>query len=75
MRFWMENVGQIIASNGFALLEGPGTVSREEMEAGTNARWLGFDDQRKKEEARAADAADEAELAALEHRINRRKKS
>lgn len=73
MRFWMENVGQIIASNGFALLEGPGAVSREQMEADANARWLGFDEQRKKEEARAADAADEAELAALEHRIKRRK--
>ena len=74
MRFWMENVGQIIASNGFALLEGAGTVSREQMEAGANARWLGFDEQRKKEEARAADAADEAELAALEQRIKRREK-
>ena len=74
MRFWRENVGQIIASNGFALLEGAGTVSREQMEAGTEARWLGFDQQRKKEEARAADAADEAELAALEHRIKRRRK-
>lgn len=73
MRFWKENVGQIIASNGFALLEGAGTVSREQMEAGTDARWLGFDEQRKKEEARAADAADEAELAALEHRVKRRK--
>ncbi|MEG3157186.1 virulence RhuM family protein [Lysobacter zhanggongensis] len=74
MRFWMDNIGQIIASNGFALLEGPGTVSREQMEATTGARWLGFDEQRKKEEARAADAADEAELAALENRIKRRKK-
>lgn len=73
MRFWRENVGQIIVSNGFALLEGPGTISREQMQATTDARWLGFDDQRKKEEARAADAADEAELAALEHRIKRRK--
>lgn len=73
MRFWRENVGQIIAGNGFALLEGAGTVSREQMEAGTDARWLGFDEQRKKEEVRAADAADEAELAALEHRIKRRK--
>ena len=73
MRFWMENVGQIIASNGFALLEGAGTVSREQMEAGTDARWLGFDEQRKQEEARAADAADEAELTALENRIKRRK--
>ena len=75
MRFWMENIGQIIASNGFALLEGAGTVSREQMEADTDARWLGFDERRKKEEARAADAADEAELAALESRIKRRKKS
>ena len=74
MRFWMENVGQIIASNGFAVLEGAGTVSREQMEASTDARWLGFDQQRKKEDARAADAADEAELAALEHRIKRRRK-
>lgn len=74
MRFWRESVGQIIGSNGFALLEGAGTVSREQMEAGTEARWLGFDQQRKKEEARAADAADEAELAALEHRIKRRRK-
>lgn len=74
MRFWRENVGQIIASNGFAVLEGACTVSREQMEAGANAHWLGFDQQRKKEEARAADAADEAELAALEHRIKRRRK-
>src|SRR5690606_27102304 len=74
MRFWMENVGQIIASNGFPLLEGAGTVSREQMEASTDARWLGFDEQRRKEEARAADAADEAELAALEQRIKRRRK-
>ncbi|MGN6653807.1 MAG: virulence RhuM family protein, partial [Rhodanobacter sp.] len=73
MRFWRENVGQIIASNGFALLEGAGTVSREQMEAGTDARWLGFDEQRKKAEARAADAADEAELTALEQRLKGRK--
>lgn len=31
MRFWMENVGQIIASNGFAPLEGAGTISREHL--------------------------------------------
>ena len=74
MRFWIENVGQIVASNGFALLEGAGTVSRVQMEAGTDARWLGFEQQRKKDEARAADAVDEAELAALENRIKGRKK-
>ncbi|OOG39611.1 hydroxyacid dehydrogenase [Rhodanobacter sp. C06] len=74
MRFWMDNVGQIIASNGFPLLENAGSFSREQMEAQTGERWLAFDEQRKQQEARAADAADEAELAALENKIKRRPK-
>jgi len=74
MRFWMENVGQIIQSNGFPLLENAGSLSREQMEAQTGDRWLAFDEQRKQREARAADAADEAELAALENKIKRRPK-
>lgn len=74
MRFWMENVGQIITSNGFPLLANAGAVSHERMEAQTSERWLAFDTQRKQQEARAADAADEAELSALESRIKRRPK-
>jgi hypothetical protein len=74
MRFWMENVGQIISSNGFPLLDNAGSVSHAQMETETGARYLAFDEQRKKEEARAADAADEAELAALENKIKRRLK-
>lgn len=72
MRFWRDNVGQIIASNGFPLLANAGSVSHEQMEAQTGERWLAFDEQRKQQEARAADAADEAELAALEKRIKGR---
>lgn len=75
MRFWMENVGQIISSNGFPLLKSAGSVSREQMEAAASERYLAFDEQRKQQEARAADAADEAELAALENKIKRRPKS
>jgi hypothetical protein len=74
MRFWMENVGQIIASNGFPLLKNAGFVSHEQMETQTAERYLAFDEQRKQQEARAADAADEAELTALENKIKRRPK-
>lgn len=68
MRFWMENVGQIIVSNGFPLLQTAGSVSHEQMEAATSERYLAFDEQRKQQEARAADAADAAELAAIENK-------
>ena len=74
MRFWMENVGQIVSSNGFPLLANAGAVSHEQMAAHTSERYLAFDEQRKQQEARAADATDEAELAALENKIKRRRK-
>jgi hypothetical protein len=74
MRFWMENVGQIISSNDFPLLTSAGSVSHEQMEAAASERYLAFDEQRRQQEARDADAADEAELAALENKIKRRLK-
>ena len=74
MRFWMENVGQIIASNDFPLLANAGSVKHVDMEAQTAERWLAFDTQRKQQDARAADAADEAELTALESKIKKRLK-
>jgi len=74
MRFWRENVGQIISSNGFPLLATAGSVSHARMETETNARYLAFDGQRKQQEAQAADAADAAELAVLENKIKRRLK-
>ena len=74
MRFWMENVGQIISSNGFPLLANAGSVKHVDMEERTSERWLVFDQQRRQQEARAADADDAAELAALETSIKRRLK-
>ena len=71
MRFWMDNVGQIIASNGFPLLMSAGSVSHQQMEAATSGRYLAFDEQCKQQEARAADVA---ELAAIENKIKRRLK-
>ncbi len=74
MRFWMANVGEIIQSNGFPLLNHAGSISHEQMEATTSERYLAFDEQRKQEEALAADAADEAELRALENKVKGRSK-
>jgi len=72
MAFWKENVDQIITSNGFPLLEHAGTVSHEQMEARTEELYHEFDQQRRKQEALAADQQDEADLKALEIKIKRR---
>ncbi|SER17438.1 Uncharacterized conserved protein [Solimonas aquatica] len=74
MAFWKENVDQIITSNGFPLLAGKGSVSHEQMQVATEARYEGFDARRKQQEALADDAADEAELKQLEATIKRRPK-
>ncbi len=74
MGFWRENVGQIIVANGFPLLSGAGTVSHARMEQKLEPLYLDFDQRRKAEEARAADAQDVAELKALENTIKNRPK-
>ncbi len=74
MGFWRENVGQIIVSNGFPLLSGPGTVSHARMEQKLEPLYRDFDQRRKAEEARAADAQDEADLKALESTLKNRPK-
>ncbi len=72
MSFWKGNVDQIITSNGFPLLTHAGSISHEQMEATTTALYLDYDRQRKAQEAKAADAEDEAELRAIEDSIKRR---
>ena len=74
MAFWKQNVDQIITSNGFPLLIHAGTISHEQMEARTGELYLKFDQDRKRQEAIAADQQDEAELTALETKIKRRPK-
>lgn len=73
MDFWRENVGQIIASNGFPLLAGAGSVSHASMEQQIAPLFLDYDQRRKAEEVRAADEQDEDELKALEDKIKIRK--
>lgn len=74
MAFWKQNVDQIITSNGFPLLTHSGCISHEQMEERTAKLYLDFDASRKKQEAAAADQADEADLKALETRLKRRPK-
>ena len=74
MNFWRENVGQIVVSNGFPLLSGAGSVSHARMEQKLEPLYLDFDQRRKAEEARAADAQDETDLKALESTIKNRPK-
>ena len=74
MAYWKQNVAQIITSNGFPLLTHAGSVSHEQMEARTGELYLKFDQDRKRQEATAADQQDEAELTALETKIKRRPK-
>jgi len=73
MDFWRENVGQIITSNGFPLMEGAGSISHTRMEQQIAPLFLDYDQRRKAQEAQAADALDEAELKALEQQIKHRK--
>lgn len=75
MSFWRESVGQIVVSNGFPLLTGAGSVSHARMEQKLEPLYLDFDQRRKMEEARAADAQDEADLKALESTIKNRPKT
>ncbi|HEV2692120.1 MAG TPA: virulence RhuM family protein [Verrucomicrobiae bacterium] len=74
MSFWKENVNQIVSSNDFPLLSGAGSISHERMERDTTARYIDFERRQKKQEAIAADEADEAELKAVETKVKRRPK-
>ena len=58
-------------SRALLRIEGPTWVSHEQMEVHTTERYLLSDNQRRHQEAQAADAADEADLTALESGIKR----
>ena len=74
MVFWKENVDQIITSNDFPLLTHAGSISHEQMEQRTTDLYLGFDQHRKKREAKESDRQDDADLKAIETKLKRRPK-
>jgi len=74
IRFWMGNAEQIITSNGFALLEGAGSISHQDMKERTENLYLEYDARRKELEAEQADRNDEEELKAIESALKSRRK-
>jgi hypothetical protein len=74
MAFWKQNVDQIITANGFPLLQHADSVSHGQMEAHTTELFQAFEARRKGREAADADQQDEADLKALESKIQRRPK-
>ncbi len=74
MSFWRQNVDQIIGSNGFPVLTHAGRVSHAQMESTTTTLYLDYDQRRKQDETRQADAQDDAELKALETTLKSRPK-
>lgn len=72
MAYWKESVDQIVASNGFPVLNHAGAISSDQMKQETTELYVDFDQRRKTEEAREADRKDEADLKKLEDQLKRR---
>ncbi len=73
--FWRNNVDRMLAFNDQAILEGTGTVSRENMERIARERYDTFDQQRRITEANAADAADLKEIELLEQNLTHKSRN
>ena len=69
MKFWRENVNDIITFNKKNLLIGKGSVSNEQMEKFVNDVYENFNEKRKRFELQQADAEDLEELKQLEEKI------
>lgn len=72
--FWRNNVDRMLAFNDQAILDGAGSVSRENMEKIARERYELFDQQRRIAEAEAADAADLKEIEQLEQDLKHKAK-
>jgi len=70
MKFWRENVDDIISFNKKNLLTGKGSVSNEQMETFVENVYEDFNEKRKRFELQQADADDLAELSELEKKIS-----
>lgn len=69
LAFWRDNVDKMLAFNERPVLEGAGSVSREQMERITQERYAEFDQQRRKAERAQADADDLKEIEQIEQSV------
>ncbi|BBU68401.1 virulence RhuM family protein [Fluviibacter phosphoraccumulans] len=67
--FWRSNVDKMLTFNDQPILEGAGSISREQMERITQERYALFDQQRREAERAQADADDLKEIEQIEQTI------
>lgn len=70
--YWRSSVDRMLASNDQPLLDGPGSVSHEDMKVIASKRYDSFDAKRREHEALAADAEDLKAIEDLEKDLKRR---
>ncbi|MGB6220701.1 virulence RhuM family protein [Haloferula sp.] len=70
--FWRSSVDRMLASNDQPLLNGPGSVSHEDMKTIAAERYDSFDAKRREQEAIEADAEDLKAIEDLEKDLKRK---
>lgn len=70
--FWRSSVDRMLASNDQPLLDGPGSVSHEDMKTIAVERYEEFDTKRRQQEAITADAEDLKAIEDLEKDLQRK---
>jgi hypothetical protein len=71
--YWRESVDKMLAANEQPLLDGPGSVSHDDMKRVAHDRYDAFDENRRAAEALAADAEDLKEIEELEEKLKKNK--
>jgi hypothetical protein len=71
--FWRSSVDRMLASNDQPLLDGPGSISHEDMKIIAAKRYEDFDAKRRKQEALEADAEDLKAIEDLEKDLQRKR--
>ena len=71
--YWRASVDQMLTSNEQSLLEGPGSVSHDDMKLVAHERYDAFDENRRAAEALAADAEDLKQIEDLEDKLKENK--
>ena len=73
LEYWRASVDKMLTSNEQPLLEGPGTVSHDDMKRVAHDRYQAFDENRRTAEAIASDAEDLKEIEQLEEELKKNK--
>ncbi|MDZ7617684.1 MAG: virulence RhuM family protein [Patescibacteria group bacterium] len=71
--FWRDNVDRMLAFNDQPILNGPGSVSHDDMKRIAHDRYDAFDENRRAAEAIAADAEDIKQIEDLEKKLKEQK--